>query len=80
MGSARCQVGCEVVSDFKFIVGQEVKIKSGDRNLKGKVVKIVTRHTNSLSEDKNYNPEGPWYKVKADWIQGYLSFFEDQLE
>lgn len=60
---------------FKFIVGQDVKIKSKDRNLGGKVVRVVSRGTT-----EEHEPPENWYKVKGDGIHEYLSFFEDQLE
>jgi hypothetical protein len=66
---------------FKYSVGQKVKIISQDRKLSGKTVTISSQHTHSWSGDKKdsfYNQ--PWYKVTTDWIVGYFSFYESQLE
>lgn len=63
------------MGNFKYIVGQEVKILSKDRNLNGKTVKISARFGEALSTESER-----WYKVTGDGIASSLSFFEDQLE
>ena len=70
------------MSNFKFIVGQEVKVLSKDRNLNGKTVKIVARGDLTF-ENGNKIPShlmaARWYKVTGEGIHESLSFFEDQL-
>ena len=59
------------MSEFKFIVGQEVRVITKDRNLKGGVYKIASRYAHEA---------GNAYKIIGPGILASLSFFETQLE
>lgn len=67
------------MSNFKYIVGQLVKIKSLDKNLNGMVVKIVTRAYGQWA-DKEVSTNT--YKVIGlePGIVEYIPFYEGQLE
>jgi hypothetical protein len=58
--------------EFKFEVGQKLRIVSKVRYQNGKEVTVISRHDNS--------GKMPFYKVGGEGIHKSLSYFEDQLE
>jgi hypothetical protein len=59
-----------VSEGFKFSTGQTVTVLSKDRNLNGKMVKVIACGTSD---------GGRWYHVSGTGIHRYLAFFEEQL-
>jgi hypothetical protein len=66
------------MTDFQYIVGQELIVDSKSRQDNGKRVKVLSRHVEPINGSLHDGER--FYKVVGEGIHGYLSFFENQLK